>query len=1857
MESKSRGGIMAENPDLIASLKSCLPENSWSWVVPALMQDPVIWSSLQDVQFLQRVIDQLSEPEEWNPARLALIKLNRSGLEDIDAALIKESEATIEAYVQGDKPFPHEHMDIQQAAYISIGLNERYKTSGWDEIKEILDSIGGVTGDWLTPFAVIFGLVPDQNEFLHSFYQANLPTSYGTQLIRAVLCQPIPPDELFELIQNRIDSLSIENTIRILRTLNVYHPELTQQLAADWIENHSPIPQEIHADTFSDQLQQIMDYLSCADIYALAGQLSHAEKYKSSSLDHLNTIQSEVKNQLVSDSLQTKNLEWALSTWTTRSTPSESIPPVKLFIELLQSGRLDDSLMLLPDTEVNNRSPLHWLNDVFSALAQDEINQARLFAQQGIDTFIDNYESDSSYAEKVLGSQRDAIDFLRQIIHLLMDLSLYPEAVQAAKIATQVQPNDPKLFILLCQTGRAAGDLGISIQAAEFAVIMKPTDAEYRRQLCISLEANGDWNIALPERQEILDHRFAQPDLPSWPTSADLLAVGKCALHADQPEKALEVCQKAIDLSPSDGHAHALLGEALSKLGNENQAMEHFILATQLAPHESEPWLSLSNAYHRSDQIEKAIETLCTASHAVPNDPTIFYALGQIHLEDNATTLAQSALNRAYELITKPHATDIPSLNGSKISDNDAVTTHHREIECKISVAYGETLESLGHYEQAMEVYSHAYLAYPSFPGLAYTYAKMLMKSGDDGAALAPLAIAVASKPSHPDPYLDYARILISSGEQPKEAVKALEKALIIFEDSEMNEGDNDQVPSKNESINSSAYDMTIGMLAQAQEAAGNFLPALQTYSQALESSLAKDQQWKTSLAIGMGRVALQLEQPEVAIAALQDFREGEIQDPLVAQILCEAYSAINLTQEALYAARTAVHLAPDDVEMLAWFADRAIELGIIAEAIPALTSAAQLDPKRTDLIIRLGDALNRIGKHESARNAYLSTLSSPHAQSEHLYQAANGLSELGDNESAASCLERALELQPNPPLSLVLDLANAYDSADNCELALRTVEKGIELDSENVILYSFKAELLQKLGRSQAAQACLEHALILHPDDSGIHIGLAQLLRESGEIISASDHANKSVNNLPADPSNLDVLIARGVAAELARAMLQDDNVHTLLEGMLPNDDGSYPQLIQPNNSLLLDFFCIYSESALDREEQIAAAASLNLAYKILPDHPRVLALQARLAKRQGNRSSAVESYEAALKLLENEKADDQNNNLSSSSLLGVAFAAIEFFEWETAFNMLENAIALAPNESFLHLQKARALVLRAEFQRICLTLDIVNHSPGSISLSPKTFRIFEESIQEVHNTLSPDFRAEKPLSEKRWHRRGNVAFDPTPEAINSLQEIQLKPDDQAALFVGLSISGDSDSLKKLYYSLDSNSGSKPLHHNILANYALAMNSCADNNFDFEDALGAILAAIQQNQTEPIYYAIHAKLCEAIHDHSSAISAINTALSIWPNEPRWLAYAAQLSLINGQPDDAINNLEMAISSEPDHISHYLALGDAHLKYGVVDSAIGTFQKANQIAPDHFEVFLALATAHLINEDYSLAVKNTEKAITLAPQKISPLLLRAEIALKMDDPRQANAHAEAALRMKSDHSGALYIKARAVELLGDTEESMSIVEKAIPLSSDPVPLLLHRAHLRSNLEGSQSYLAELQELSLKHPDEPLVLVPLAENLAEADRIEESIQVAQQALRYSNGHLPIDEQVRLRQLLGSLLRKSGQLDQAVYQLTEAIQNAPNRVEIYLELGLTHEERRQHGAALDAYKNAIKSDPTDPRPYIQAGLLLKSSRDYPAAESMLRRAAELSPEDITIHRQLAALVALNLVHNRQPVTSDI
>ena len=86
-----------------------------------------------------------------------------------------------------------------------------------------------------------------------------------------------------------------------------------------------------------------------------------------------------------------------------------------------------------------------------------------------------------------------------------------------------------------------------------------------------------------------------------------------------------------------------------------------------------------------------------------------------------------------------------------------------------------------------------------------------------------------------------------------------------------------------------------------------------------------------------------------------------------------------------------------------------------------------------------------------------------------------------------------------------------------------------------------------------------------------------------------------------------------------------------------------------------------------------------------------------------------------------------------------------------------------------------------------------------------------------------------------------------------------------------------------------------------------------------------------------------------------------------------------------------------------------------------------------------------------------------------------------------------------------------------------------------------------------------------------------------------------------------------------------------------------------MEPYLELGFAYNKQRQYLKAQNIFQQATVIAPEDFRPFLHSGLALKEGKDYQSAETMLRRAAQLAPTDVQIRKHLAAVAALNLVHN--------
>jgi tetratricopeptide (TPR) repeat protein len=201
----------------------------------------------------------------------------------------------------------------------------------------------------------------------------------------------------------------------------------------------------------------------------------------------------------------------------------------------------------------------------------------------------------------------------------------------------------------------------------------------------------------------------------------------------------------------------------------------------------------------------------------------------------------------------------------------------------------------------------------------------------------------------------------------------------------------------------------------------------------------------------------------------------------------------------------------------------------------------------------------------------------------------------------------------------------------------------------------------------------------------------------------------------------------------------------------------------------------------------------------------------------------------------------------------------------------------------------------------------------------------------------------------------------------------------------------------------------------------------------------------------------------------------------------------------------------------------------------------------------------------------------------------------------------------------------------------------------LPAVQDSKILQLERVSILRKINGPRAGLDELQKLVNSYPDDFNVLNALAKLYVEVGELDNAISIAQQALKACTDKTPRNDQANLHLLIGQVLRQTGQLDQSIDHLSEAIQLAPNRLEPYLELGLARKERREYQQALQIFEQATSIAPDDPRAPYQAGLALKESKDYKSSETMLRRAVNLAPHDLNIRRQLAAVVALNLVHN--------
>ena len=1861
----------------ISSLKALLPEADWPWVFSALSFDPLVWESLGG-DLGQRALGRPSNrPEDYSPAALALLALDfPASPESLRASPDLEAPPTDNTLKTSPAP------SLAQAGLAALQLREAWRESGaWEAVFRQISSTSTTT------LACLYAMLPDPTEMLRAAFSVETHEASRPGVnpaLHALLSNAIPPSMHLEALNELISDLPRSERLALLGQVQRYRPDLVPSLAQVAINLEPPFlgALPIANGERANGLGQIEKSLRSARLYQLANEYEQALTCLNEAAMSARRVQADVAAQMAQVNAQNDKQQDSISAWeqAVQLNPDSVDHLAGRALALITAGRVEDAQALLDEHPVEAPHPGILLAGARLAMLRGDNQIARQEALKALEA-----------SENAITVDMQMLVFLTgcDLIELLLQLDAYSEAARAAELSLTYKPSDPQLLALQARAQLAARQPLLAVQAAHLATALLPERPEIRLLLARCLEAAGDWPAALQERLTLLERMETS-------SREELRDLATCALYAGEAGRAAHICQLLLKQDQNDGLAWALLGQSDAAMGDTSTALDHLQHASELAPELSAPWLALSRLYRDLDRGEKSLETLQAASLAAPDLPEIHLALGETYLAQGALTQSLTCLRAASALAGERPGDDLP-VSYRMWSKGDPGNL--RSLADQVALRLGQTLHQLGHLPEARQSLEEAYQRSPNDAEIARAYAQVLVALDDLSPVLQPLETVMRAEFEDAAPYLEYARCALALYQRRVRGV-SLDTAIAAIRRATELAPDNAEATA---------------LLAEALAANDELPAAMEAYRRALESGLAQEPAWQARLSLGLGEVAHKLGQIETAIAALQEASQADPSDPHVQRSLSEAYDAAGLNEDAYQAARAALMLALGDVENLNWFANQALNLedrpGIShpdahTEAIEALERATRLAPDRGDLWVHLGQMQLESGDRAAALNALIK-LADPDVPASNstafeLYQAAQGLSELGEAGAAVSCLERALQYGPDTCapadpclLDLLIALSTARRQASNMPGALQALDQAIAISPDDPALYLQKADMLLELAQTEAdpsaaqvnadnALTCLESAMRLNPHDPDLHRRVALTHRTAGELPMALSHAAQMVD-ISATISQ--AMSARTLAADLAMAMLQTTQARAYLDGALPPSEPAE----SVDDDIAIEYHALRAEMALEAGDERGAVEELVNVLEIAPENPRLQAIQARIIHGRDELQVAGDTLDSVL------KAMGDPSTASLALIRSTAQAALDLGQWEVAIQLYRQACDMASMEPRSHLDLGRAMVLRTEFFKLCRSLDAIQRCADSQALSDETQHAVELALEKAEalvtnwNVESNGKATGQPTSEtngrlkmkwadplaqiQRWRARSLAIFRPSPEASRLLAALPPHPDDAAARVACLRELGDltTAGLAAREY---------PQHPLVLLQLALTlMDEKPRQAMAAIHAAGDILSQPSANRRfrsafgpKEIAPLIHALLARLFHrdgnrasDEDSALQAILSALAVWPDEPRWHALVAEIylggDLREGQSDleAATSHLEQAVRLDPEFTPPLLVLGQVYLREGSLHSlqkAAHAFEQATQVAPDMADPWIWLAQTYRNLGDLEQAAAHAERAVTLAPNQVHPLILRGEIALQANNPRGAQSRAQVALRIQPDDPDALLLLARALNDLDRPEEALETLEKALPLAPEALPLSLEKVRLLSRAKGKDAALQALQSLTDHYPEEPRVLALQAETLEASGESEAAIRTAQRALRSQSSEYPMSsvEQAQLHFLLGRLLRRSGQLDQAVHHLSETIRLSPDLVEAYLEIGHVHQERRQHNQALNAFRQAIAVAPRDHRPYYLIGQALKESKDYLGAEKMLRRASELSPDDVSIHRLLGAVVALNLVHNRREPTRD-
>lgn len=1794
-----------------------------SSILSALRQDTMVWQSVQEGGLLATFTGEgVESREDLSPGRLALIALGHAEylpmLRErsqflIDDDLQKRASRFMKSVYENDRQIS----SLEKAGLAALGLREQWRLSqNWKQVfskSGFFDEENVKPENWQTALTCLYGLVPDGMGMLKVLSELDSDNMYQISISHVLLANPILNEDRQKKLLNLLEMKSLSNSVTTLRSLTVMgESKLVKELAEALLEAHLGDCKDAKSEWKNLDSCQLLDCIG--KLQSLAGlcQLSGHSKKAAFLLKAVEEAGRHWQAGLQLQRLATAEKTGEANEYIGKVLATDQTELVFTQPELSFVSK--SAFNALEEVSVSELHPFLLLRKAQQSKVSGEIEKAEAIAQGAVQEIVKMVSKREPLYAPLFVADWNPLELIR----ILESLDMKAEALQIAHILQQGRPNDVQLLHYISNYLENSEDYSSASNYAFAAAIIDPAAPENFHRLALLQEKQLLWKDAYESWAQVIR-------LTEDPQADDWMKFGNSAYQADMPRIAAKACESAIDKEPKNEMANALMGKALQQMEDYEASVPYLVAATKSGPQNAAHWLDLSKSYEVLELNDHAVSTLQAGHKVVPESGEINFSLGKLY---------QSAGEEEKAL---PFFEAAAGLNPESSESAYELAANLFALE-----KFGKAKETL---VKSME-------KWPQDHAIARLLAELSLQEGDYHSAVPALEVAIEAGEATDELKIAYVEAIFE-GQNPLLAEKAnvtvekLQRAEVML--AEMLEAQ----------PRSFVVQLT---MAEVMGVRGRNQEALKLFRELVETAHVSLPEWRWRLFAGMGAVSDSLEMKDIALAAMKEAAQAAPERLDVLKKLTKVYLHADLSEEAFQTVRNVRNIAPDEIDVLVWFAEIASLTGHVDDAMEALGCATEIDARSPEMWLRLAGLQSKVQDEAAVRSSLEKLNELEDVPAQILREAAHfyvGLQELGE---AAACLGKAGENEGNNP-ALVFDLACVQALSGGIDAAEKKLEELLDRYPENACLHMFQADLLISLDRVQGALASLQHAETIadaervfpFADDEvlkvlpmawfrsltaaeAIDLRMGVLHEMVGDSEAALCYLEKALSQ------NQHSAQIRYMAVDLADSLLHREKSAAMLSeidrfaALKKEDLEVLPNIEKAARAGLFaqDAALKFSESELVSKADEVIEKGL----RFEENHPGLLAMKSRNLVRKGEVEAAEDVYRKALRHYGQVKemktqmltpwqiGINGQQNISSSLGVQLSEAALALGKWGDAVRIVEDLAEKRPYEGRTLQHQVRLIVQMREHETMAKELRIVRHTPDEKLLGFAK----EEKFDDLLNRLENIRRCEETT---RWVARGNLVFHSSLDVIRSFSKSAKTEEDLGALVAALRRSSNFAGAIQI--------GKKhPSEAKVLVEYGLSLQKTAA-----DEAVAAVSKAVGLDPNNPIAYAALATVSQKAGNHEEALEELETSLEIWPDEAEWHAWAAELAGLAFESEKAVGHWKNAVELIPDRIEYKLALSDAHIKNGAATEAIALLESMKKKAGKQGQVWLLLSKAYQQTQEWGKALQASERAATIDRFSPEPVLQSGRIALRMGKQKKALECARLALKRAPGTAGSLLFLCEVQKAAGKSADALRMLEEAINGGQNSAPVMLEHARLVCSMKGAEETEPLLQALVEKEPENAEILSDLAAVQMELEKPQEASLHAFRALK-------INPTLKgLNYLLGTMKHADGQLDQAVQYFSEAVRQYPHDLEAYVALGKTFTDRRENQQALKIFEQAMEIAPDDYRLCYQAGVILREQKDYMGAEEMMRRASELAPSEINIRRQLGAIVALNLVHNPKGV----